>query len=148
MDNLKWILGLITLALTHAKNLVPLPNYRDGVALRSWLTSVAEIIEKAAKFTEIKLDDQCAALLRTILMNDDVFAAFHVMLVNLLTDDDTGQAVLACPCPCPDGECPEDVRLFAEKAGFNPLIILSIVQAVITVIKIIKDLKTDELPTT
>lgn len=146
MDNLKWILGLIALALSHAKNLVPLPNYRDGVALRSWLTSATEIIEKAAKYTSNTLDDQCAALLRTILMSDEVFAAFHVMLVNLLTDDDTGQAVLACPCPCPDGECPEDVRLFAEKAGFNPLIILSIVQAVITVIKIIKDLKTDELP--
>ena len=76
---------------------------------------------------------------RFIVANDDTYAAFHTLLVNLFTK--SGAAVALASCPCDEGSCPEDVRLFAEKAGFNPLIILTAIQLVLKAIEIIKNLK-------
>lgn len=140
----KTFLALAMAVFTNLKDLIPLPNIHDGLAMRVWLRALVVVLKKVVEMTPIRLDDEAVALLDRVVSSDDTYAAFHALLVNLLTRDEAGAAVMACPCPCPDGQCPEDIRLFAEKAGFNPLLVLGIIQAVLKVIEIIKDLRTDE----
>jgi len=138
----KMILALVAALLANIRDLFPLPTINDAGGTRSWLNALVIVLKKVAAATPITIDDEAVSVLDRIVANDDTYAAFHTLLVNLFTK--SGAAVALASCPCDGGSCPEDVRLFAEKAGFNPLLILTAIQLVLTAIEIIKNLRKDD----
>lgn len=138
----KTVLALVMSVISNLRDLFPLPTIEDSAGVRTWLTALVSVFKRMAAATPVTIDDEAAEVLDRIVANDDTYAAFHVLLVNIFTKAGTPEVLMACPCD--DGNCPHDVKAFAEKAGFNPLLVLGIIQAVLKVIEIIKNLKGDE----
>jgi len=138
----KVVLALVMSVIANLKDLFPLPTINDAAGTRTWLTALVGLLKKIATATPVTIDDEAVTVLDKVVANDDTYAAFHTLLVNLFTKAGAQAALLSCPCD--DKSCPEDVRLFAEKAGINPLIIMTAIQLVLKAIEIIKDLRTNE----
>lgn len=135
----KTILALVMSVIANLKDLFPLPTIEDSAGVRTWLTALVSVLKRLAAATPVVIDDEAAIVLDRIVANDDTYAAFHVLLVNIFTKAGAPGVIMACPCD--EDSCPHDVKAFAQKAGFNPLLILGIIQAVLKVIEIIKNLK-------
>jgi len=138
----KTILALVMSVIANLKDLFPLPTIEDSAGVRTWLTALVSVLKRVAVATPITIDDEAAEVLDRIVANDDTYAAFHVLLVNVFTRAGVPAALAACPCD--DENCPHDVKAFAEKAGFNPLLVLTIIQIAIKVIDIIRNLRDNE----
>lgn len=143
MDKFLWVFKLIAVVASYAPKLWPLPNQHDAVALRGWLTAAVEVFKKVAASTEWQIDDQAAALMERIVTSDETYPAFYDLLINVLHNDAEFAAVMTCPCPCPGDTCPDQIRAFSQKAGFDPATILIIVQTVMTIIEFLRKRKQD-----
>ena len=123
MSLLKILLLLRSLPIAE---LLRLPkNYKDAEEVGDYLTHVLEALCVFAEKTDTTVDDKAIEAVEAILNDDEAWKAIHSVF-----------CVLFLAKAGEDIACPPAVVEVAEKAGFSPLIIISIVQAVVTFIRL------------
>ena len=125
MSLIKILLLLRSLPITE---LLRLPkNYKDSEEVGDYLTHVVEALCVLAEKTGTTIDDKALGAIEAVLNDDEAWKAIHGVFVVLFLAKDKEFPIVACP--------PAVVRVAAD-VGFNPLIILSIVQAVIAFLRL------------
>ena len=106
-----------------------LPDFGDKEAVRAWLLKLCEIAGLLAERTPTPADDAVLAFLERSIGNPALFDPIYDLLTALLAG--AGESQKAGLTPALAGE--------AEKAGIDPLTILAIVEAVASLIKLIRE---------
>ena len=106
-----------------------LPNFGDKEAVRGWLLKLCEIAGLLTERTTTPADDAVLAFLERSIGNPALFDPIYDLLTALLACDGDSQKVGLTPMLA--GE--------AEKVGIDPLTILAIVEAVASLIKLIRE---------
>jgi len=109
-----------------------LPNFGDKEATRAWLLKLCEIAGLLVERTPTEADDAVLAFLERSIGNDDLFDPIYRLLLAVLSTDETLTASEAETATQP-------LAAEAEKAGIDPLTILAVVEAVVGLIKLIRE---------
>jgi len=107
-----------------------IPDFGDKEATRAWLLKLCEIAGLLAERTPTPADDAVLAFLERSIGNPALFDPIYDLLTALLGAED-GESQKVGLTPTLAGE--------AEKAGIDPLTILAIVEAVASLIKMIRE---------
>ena len=109
--------------------IVDLPDFGYKAATQAWLLKLCEIAGLLVERTPTPADDAVLAFLERSIGNPALFDPIYDLLTALLAGDGESQKVGLSPMLA--GE--------AEKAGIDPLTILAIVEAVASLIKLIRE---------
>ena len=107
-----------------------LPDFGDKEATRAWLLKLCEIAGLLAERTPTPADDAVLAFLERSISDPKLFDPIYDLLVALLGAED-GESQKVGLTPMLAGE--------AEKAGIDPLTILAVVEAVVGLIKMLRE---------
>lgn len=107
-----------------------LPDFGDKEATRAWLLKLCEIAGLLTERTPTPADDAVLAFLERSIGNPALFDPIYDLLVALLGAED-GESQKVGLTPMLAGE--------AEKVGIDPMTILAIVEAVVGLIKLIRE---------
>ena len=121
---------LILIRSLPIKELLDFPVLRDSVDTRRYVHAVASALSVFAEKTATKFDDEVVLAVQSVVDNVEAWNALHGIFITLLLDEqyDAGEAP----------GCPDCVRELSERVGFNPMIILTIIQAIVTLLKFCK----------
>lgn len=81
--------------LRYLRTIVKVPSLDDEAELRHFLARVLDALAPLAVYTPTKADDLGIAALRTIVMTDEVWAAFYRLLKFAMGDQDLPMLVSA-----------------------------------------------------
>ena len=93
---------------------------------RRWVRALLYSADVLADLTEMEFDDEVVETIRSVVDNDAAWDAIHGLFVSVVTSDD----------PYYGDVPPTDVEVVATKYGFNPAIIMLIIQAVSLLLKL------------
>ncbi|MCP4900037.1 MAG: hypothetical protein GY906_23965 [bacterium] len=103
-------------------------DLKNSEEVGSWLGTVLDALDVLSDLTDTEIDDKIVDSIAAVLNDDEAWKSIHsIFVVLFLAKDDVVNV-----------ECPAAVTRVANKAGFNPLIIISIVQAVIAFLRLFK----------
>jgi hypothetical protein len=105
-----------------------LPDFGDKEATRQWLLKLCEIAKLLTERTPTPADDKVLAFLERSIADSALFDPIYDLLTALLAHDD-GPETLAS----------QELTEATLKAGIDPLTILAIVEAVVGLIKLIRE---------
>ncbi len=105
-----------------------LPDFGDKAAVQAWLLKLCEIAKLLIERTPTPADDAVLAFLERSIGDPKLFDPIYDLLTALLAHDD-GPETLAS----------QDLTEAALKAGIDPMTILAIVEAVVGLIKLIRE---------
>jgi hypothetical protein len=105
-----------------------LPDFGDKEATRQWLLKLCEIAKLLTERTPTEADDAVLAFLERSIANPALFDPIYELLTALLAHDD-GPETLAS----------RELTEATLKAGIDPMTILAIVEAVVGLIKLIRE---------
>ena len=111
------------------RTIADLPNFGDKEAVRAWLLKLCEIAGLLTERTPTEADDAVLAFLERSIANPALFDPIYDLLTALLAGAGESQKVGLTPALA--GE--------AEKAGIDPMTILAIVEAVASLIKMLRE---------
>ena len=111
------------------RTIADLPNFGDKEATRAWLLKLCEIAGLLAERTPTPADDAVLAFLERSIGNPALFDPIYDLLTALLAGAGESQKVGLTP----------PLTAEAEKAGIDPLTILAIIEAVVGLIKLIRE---------
>lgn len=106
-----------------------IPDFGDKEATQAWLLKLCEIASLLTERTPTPADDAVLAFLERSIGNPALFDPIYDLLTALLACDGDSQKVGLTPMLA--GE--------AEKAGIDPLTILAVVEAVVGLIKMLRE---------
>ena len=107
-----------------------IPDFGDKEAVRAWLLKLCDVAKLLTEQTPTPADDAVLAFLERSIGNPALFDPIYDLLVALLGAED-GESQKVGLTPALAGE--------AEKAGIDPMTILAIVEAVVGLIKLIRE---------
>ena len=116
--------------LRIVRTVAAIPDFGDKEATRAWLLKLCEIAGLLVERTPTPADDAVLAFLERSIGNPALFDPIYDLLVALLGAED-GESQKVGLTPMLAGE--------AEKVGIDPLTILAIVEAVVGLIKLIRE---------
>ena len=111
------------------RTIAAIPDFGDKEAVQAWLLKLCEIAGLLVERTTTPADDAVLAFLERSIGNPALFDPIYDLLTALLAGAGESQKVGLTPALA--GE--------AEKAGIDPLTILAIVEAVASLIKLIRE---------
>ena len=112
------------------RTIADLPDFGDKEATQAWLLKLCEIAGLLAGRTPTPADDAVLAFLERSIGNPALFDPIYDLLVALLGAED-GESQKVGLTPMLAGE--------AEKVGIDPVTILAIVEAVVGLIRLIRE---------
>ncbi len=119
---------LFLLRALPISELLRLPkDIKNSEEVGDYLTHVLEALCVFAEKTDTTVDNRALAAVEAVLNDDEAWKAIHGVFVVLFLAKDGYRSISVCP--------PAVARIAAD-VGFNPLIILSIIQAVVTFIRL------------
>ena len=107
-----------------------LPDFGDKEATRQWLLNLCEIAKLLTERTPTEADDAVLAFLERSIANPALFDPIYELLVALLGAKD-GESPKVGLTPMLAAE--------ANKAGIDPLTIVAVIEAVVGLIKLIRE---------
>ena len=112
------------------RSVTDLPDFGDKEAVRAWLLKLCEIAGLLTERTPTEADDAVLAFLERSIANPALFDPIYDLLTTLLgAEDGESQKVGLTPALAAE----------ANKAGIDPLTILAIVEAVASLIKMLRE---------
>lgn len=112
------------------RTVISLPDFGDKEATRTWLLRLCDIGKLVTTRTTTPADDAVLAFLERSIGDPKLFDPIYDLLTAMLdADDGESQKVGLTP----------SLAAEANAAGIDPLTILAIVEAVATLIKIIRE---------
>ncbi len=105
-----------------------LPDFGDKEATRQWLLNLCDVAKLLTERTPTPADDAVLAFLERSISNPAMFDPIYDLLVALLAGNGDAPVAMAFP-----------LTSEAEKAGIDPMTILAIVEAVVGLIKLIRE---------
>lgn len=139
LANLQAVMAVVVALLAAAKDLLPIPDVKDAPKFRTWLQAVVSVLKRLAALTGVRIDDEIVEVVDRILANDDTWAALYKVIINLITRDQTTLA--AAPINSLGDPLGDACLELADKAELNPMLVIGIVQAAISLWKLINDLR-------
>ena len=115
--------------LRIVRTVAAIPNFGDKEAVKRWLLDLCDVAKLLTDRTPTPADDAIVAFLERSIGDPTLFDPIYDLLTALLAGDGESQKVGLTP-----GLAGE-----AEKAGIDPLTILAIVEAVVSLIKLIRE---------
>lgn len=106
-----------------------LPDFADKEAVQTWLLKLCEIASLLTERTPTPADDAVLAFLERSIANPALFDPIYDLLAALLAGDGESQKVGLTP----------PLAAEAEKAGIDPLTIVAVIEAVVGLIKLIRE---------
>ena len=114
------------------RTIADLPNFGDKEATQAWLLKLCEIAGLLTERTPTPADDAVLAFLERSIGNPALFDPIYDLLVALLGADEPLTASQAEDAVQPlAGE--------AERAGIDPVTILAIIEAVVALVKWLRE---------
>jgi len=117
------------LALLRTLRLNDLLSYpsdlRDSEEVRTWVSAVVDALAAFTDLTETEVDDEIADAIAQVVDNDVAWSALHTLLISMIFDnvDPTNANVLQDVC---------------NTTGFNPMLILAIIQMIRAILSLRK----------
>jgi len=96
-------------------DLLPLPDFGDSGAVRTWSYEVCDVFDKAADLTTTDIDDKVVQTVREAIEDDTLWKAFWTLI--------HGSDVLPM-------ETDERVVKLADDAKLSPVVVITIVRVV------------------
>lgn len=115
--------------------LLAVPDLRDKEATRRWLLLACDVAAMLATKTTLKTDDKVVAFLGRTIADSRLFDPFHELVVKLLGRGDGDGDTLKVGDKVGDVEIPQPLAAEAEKAGINPVVILSVITTVLDLLR-------------
>lgn len=106
-----------------------LPDFADREATRTWLLGLCDIAGLLTERTPTEADDAVLAFLGRSIANPALFDPIYELLTAMLT---APPEAVACTAP-------PTLAAEAKAAGIDPMTILAIVEAVVGLIKLIRE---------
>ena len=106
-----------------------LPDFGDKAAVQTWLLNLCEIAGLLTDRTPTEADDAVLAFLERSIANPALFDPIYELLTAMLT---APPEAVACTAP-------PTMAAEAKAAGIDPMTILAIVEAVVGLIKLIRE---------
>lgn len=106
-----------------------LPDFADKEAVRQWLLKLCEIAGLLTERTPTEADDAVLAFLERSIADEKLFDPIFELLTNLL----------AAEPGAPTCAAPPELAAVAEAAAIDPLAIVAIMEAVVALIKFIRE---------
>jgi hypothetical protein len=97
-------------------------NAMDEAQVRAWIQDIGAVFAKGATITGTEVDDKIVAMFFSAVANDFVWGYLWPVIDGLFVDDKKVQAS-------------EDLNKACEAAAINPLTIIAIVQALLSLWK-------------
>ena len=114
-----------------------LPDFGDKEAVRAWLLKLCEIASMLlTERTPTEADDAVLAFLERSIANPALFDPIYELLVAMLDRDDIN---LGASEAATEPAAPGTLAAEAKAAGIDPMTILAIVEAVVGLIKLIRE---------
>ena len=114
------------------------PHISDEKALRTWMIGLSAVADKLTEITPTTLDDRLADFLSTVVATDKPWAIFYGLVTMLLPAED-GSAITkaaAAPEEFLVGATELSNELAATPAALDPITIITLIQTVISIIKL------------
>ena len=105
-----------------------IPDFGDKEATRQWLLNLCEIAGLLTERTPTPADDAVLAFLERSISNPEMFDPIYDLLAALLAGNGDAPVAMAFP-----------LTSEAEKAGIDPMTILAIVEAVVALVKWLRE---------
>ena len=126
MNLLKWLLLLRRLDL---QELLAYPkDITKSGDCRRWVLALLDAADVLADLTSVKFDDEIVATIDSVVENDAAWDAIHGLFVSVVTSDD----------PIKENIASVAVSTVAAKYGFNPAILMVIIQAISMLLQFIR----------
>ena len=127
MNLFKWLLLLRKLNL---QDLLAYPkDITDSDDCRRLVRALLDAGDVLTDLTDVQFDDEIVANIDSIVQNDTAWDAFHGLFVSVVTED---KPVVIPP------NASSNVATIATKYGFNPAIIMLIIQAISMLLQFIR----------
>jgi hypothetical protein len=111
------------------RTIANLPDFTDKAAVQTWLLKLCEIAGLLTERTPTEADDKVLAFLERSIGDEKLFDPIYDLLVALLAGDGESQKVGLTPT----------LTAEAEKVGIDPVTIVAIIEAVVGLIKLIRE---------
>ena len=118
------------------RTIANLPDFTNKEATREWLISLLGIAQSLTDRTPNEADDRVVEFLVRSVANEKLFDPIYDLLVALLDRDDIN---LGASEAATEPAAPGTLAAEAKAAGIDPLTILAIVEAVATLVKLIRE---------
>ena len=103
-------------------------DLKDAGSVRLWLVSVMEAFDVFSDMTETDIDDAIVEVMRNVIVDEEQFNSIYSIVLMLVNGLSTRHGDVLCK-----------VYEVEDKYGFNPAIIITIVQLIFFIIKLIRD---------
>lgn len=117
----------IAALLWRMRSLLAFPGLEDPVKLRVWVVESLELLDEAADLTETEADDAVVEALAAIVASDAAWNGF-VAIVSMIDDLFDGDDLNV-------GADDEAIIAVAEKAGIDPVLIISLLPYILKAIQ-------------
>ena len=114
--------------LRIVRTIAAIPDFGDKEATRAWLLKLCDVAKLLTEQTPTPADDAVLAFLERSIGNPAMFDPIYDLLGALLAGNGDAPVAMAFP-----------LTSEAEKAGIDPMTILAIVEAVVGLIKLIRE---------
>ena len=102
-------------------------DIKDADEVGDYLGDVLEALEILSDLTDANFDDKVVDAISAVLNDEEAWKAIHEVFVVLFLAKEDDYVNVACP---------PAVQHIAEEFGFNPILIISIVQGIITLLRL------------
>jgi hypothetical protein len=124
MNLLKWLLLLRKLDL---QELLAYPkDVTNSPDCRRWMLAILDAADVLTDLTSVKFDDEIIETIDSIVQNDAAWDAIHGLFVSVVAEEPEDMAVT------------HEIDGIAAKYGFNPAIIMLIIQAISMLLQLIR----------
>lgn len=125
MNLLKWLLLLRRLDL---QELLAYPkDVTNSPDCRRWVLALLGAADVLTDLTDMEFDDEIVSTIQSVVDNDVAWDAIHGLLVSVVANDSVKADVP-----------PAVVKTIAARYGFNPAIIMIIIQAISMLLQLIR----------
>ncbi len=130
MSQLNLFKLLALLRKLEIRKLLDFPeDLTDSKACHRWVLALVDSAGALAELSDVELDDEVVNAVRSVVENVDAWNVIHALFVSVVNDESSvNDVVSVAPSTVVDG----------ERYGFNPMIIMAIIQAVSLLLRLLK----------
>ena len=112
--------------------LLPLPDIKDSIELRTWLLKALGLLDELADQTETTADDAIVDALERIVNNDKAWNGLYSLVNMLLDKTDNEIEVLGAT------DIPTAAKTIGDEVGMDPVTIISLIMMGIKALKMFR----------
>ncbi len=122
---------LALLRKLRVKELLAFPSdYSDSAACRKWVLAVVDSAGVFSALSGTKVDDEAVSAVRSVIANDVAWDSIHSLFLSVVSDE---KPETWCSTPNRFSVSEKEIR------GFNPAIIMIIIQAVSLLLRLFRN---------